>query len=163
MAGPKPFSTVERTRIRARADWFWQQVEKTDTCWNWTHSAGHHGYGRLWIGTRTVLAHRMAYDLVVGPIPDGLTIDHLCRNARCVNPAHLEAVDQQENVRRQYVDPSPRQRRAIDCPSCGHWRTRVLQSRRGRRRRRCVECGARFTTVEAVDNLSHASTGGVSA
>jgi hypothetical protein len=58
------------------------------------------GYGSFWDGSRAVRAHRYAYEIVHGPIPDGLTLDHLCRNRPCVNPAHLEAVSVQENIAR---------------------------------------------------------------
>lgn len=55
------------------------------------------GYGYITIAGRGRLAHRAAYELLVGPIPDGLTLDHLCRRPACVNPEHLEPVTQREN------------------------------------------------------------------
>ena len=79
---------------------FWPKVNKTETCWLWTAGCGSDGYGRLYVAGRHVLAHRFAYELLVGPIPEGLQIDHLCRVRLCVNPAHMEPVTQQENIRR---------------------------------------------------------------
>ncbi|MFE2047929.1 HNH endonuclease [Streptomyces sp. NPDC059459] len=69
-------------------------------CVIWTASYTGGGYGGFWNGTRLVRAHRFAYELLVGPIPEGLALDHLCRVRRCVAPAHLEAVTHLENVRR---------------------------------------------------------------
>lgn len=74
---------------------FWAKVEKTETCWLWTAGLVD-GYGRfrdngLW------LAHRWAYIHLVGPIPEGLEPDHLCRVRNCVRPAHLELVTRREN------------------------------------------------------------------
>jgi hypothetical protein len=73
----------------------------SDGCWNWTGALSRNGYGRF--GPQaglTVGAHRFAYELLVGPIPEGLDLDHLCRNRRCVNPAHLEPVGRSENLAR---------------------------------------------------------------
>jgi hypothetical protein len=85
---------------------FWLKVDRQDQgeCWRWTGAVAG-GYGRFWIGPgrargRPVQAHRFAYELLVGPIPDGLTIDHLCLNKLCVNPAHMEPVTGAENSRR---------------------------------------------------------------
>jgi HNH endonuclease len=77
---------------------FWTKVQRggDDDCWLWMASRGHHGYGRF----DQLAAHRVAYELIIGPIPAGLVIDHLCRNPSCVNPAHLEPVTQRENMRR---------------------------------------------------------------
>lgn len=80
---------------------FWAKVEKTETCWLWTASMGRGNYGRFYDEElRPVSAHRWAYEQLVGPIPDGLTLDHLCRVRHCVNPDHLEPVTQRENVER---------------------------------------------------------------
>jgi hypothetical protein len=78
---------------------FWAKVEKTDSCWLWTGST-RSAYGTFWNGQRAANAHRVAYELLVGPIPEGLELDHLCRVPTCVNPAHLEPVTHAENVRR---------------------------------------------------------------
>lgn len=72
-------------------------------CWEWQGSffAGK-AYGFLGVNGRPRYAHRVSYELHVGPIPDGLHIDHLCNVPRCVNPEHLEAVTREENRRRQH-------------------------------------------------------------
>lgn len=80
---------------------FWMKVEFTDTCWLRTamnDKAGYGSFNHTW--DRKVPAHRYAYEFCVGPIPEGLQIDHLCRVHNCVNPDHLEPVTARENVRR---------------------------------------------------------------
>lgn len=72
-------------------------------CWTWARSVDRNGYGHLHFQRRMWIAHRTAYEQFVGPIPNGMTLDHVCRNKRCVNPAHLEPVTQLENVRRYYA------------------------------------------------------------
>jgi len=78
-------------------------VAAPNGCWVWTGFIDRHGYGRFRVEGRvgkTLFAHRVSYELFVGPIPAGLQIDHLCRNHPCVNPRHLEPVTQKENCLR---------------------------------------------------------------
>lgn len=79
---------------------FMGKVEKTETCWLWRGAINPGGYGRIGEGSMVLQAHRVAYKLLVGPIPEGLHIDHLCGVRHCVRPDHLEAVTQAENNRR---------------------------------------------------------------
>lgn len=83
---------------------FWERVDKTEAgCWLWTGPLRPDGYGAIGAGGRggrTLRTHRLAYELVVGPIPDGLTLDHVCQVRACCNPAHLEPVTAEDNVRR---------------------------------------------------------------
>lgn len=79
-------------------DRFWMKVQKGPGCWNWTAST-RGGYGRFTAhrGGKTHLAHRFAYELVVGPIPEGKLLDHTCHNRQCVNPSHLRPVNPKQN------------------------------------------------------------------
>ena len=76
---------------------FWSKVNKTDTCWLWKASKNGYGYGKFWHNGKHQGAHRVAYEFIIGEIPKGLHIDHLCRVRHCVNPSHLEPVTQREN------------------------------------------------------------------
>lgn len=96
------WSTPPQTRRNTVED-FWAQVDKTsdpDGCWLWTGSIKRTGYGQMRLAGRRIITHRFAYELVVGPIPEGLQIDHLCRVRSCCNPAHLEPVTLKQNVLR---------------------------------------------------------------
>lgn len=82
---------------------FWSKARfDPDTgCFNWTaYRNKRGGYGRFRLHGRLEVAHRVGYELAGGTIPDGLTLDHLCRNTACVNPLHLEPVTVSENIRR---------------------------------------------------------------
>lgn len=81
---------------------FWARVDRRGPreCWEWTGWRCNRGYGRFRHEGRQVFVHRFSYELARESIPDGLTIDHLCRNTSCVNPAHMEVVSFSENTRR---------------------------------------------------------------
>ena len=91
-----------RRNLRER---FWEKVEITEGCWLWRAALSEHGYGVIRMSTprRMEMAHRVAYEMEVEPIPEGLELDHLCRNPRCVNPFHLEPVTHLVNMRRWMV------------------------------------------------------------
>jgi hypothetical protein len=99
---PAPDGSIEKAIAWGEATErrFWSKVEKTQDCWYWLGSRDRWGYGQFSVAGKQILAHRFAYTMVVGPIPRGLTIDHLCRVPACVNPAHLEAVTSRENTER---------------------------------------------------------------
>lgn len=120
---PKP-SPLER---------FWAKVDKTSGCWNWTGYVDKAGYGRFRFDGATRLSHRVAYQLIIGQVPDGLQLDHLCRNRRCCNPTHLEPVTNHEN--------SLRGERATKSHCVhGHEYTPENTIREANGRRRCRTC-----------------------
>jgi hypothetical protein len=114
---PTPFIRGHNANTRPEPR-FWAQVDKTEDCWIWTGFVGRSGYGYISVRGLKKVAHRYGYELTVGPIPDGLQLDHLCRVRTCVNPAHLEPVTLAENVRRGNA-PSAISARTDVCPN-GH-------------------------------------------
>lgn len=99
--GDGPFPVTGRRTVER----FWNKIDicGPNDCWLWTASTQSRGYGQFYLAGTVVLAHRLAYELVVGAVPDGQQVDHLCRVLRCCNPSHLESVTQQENILRQYT------------------------------------------------------------
>lgn len=142
------------------AERFWANVKtgSAEECWPWLGHIHHEGYGDLKYQARRIRAHRVAYEVTVGPIPDGLTLDHLCHtrdqtctggatclHRRCVNPAHLEPVPQLENM---YRGRSPHAFNALKThckngheftPENTYWRARG----RGRDCRKCTAISQR--------------------
>lgn len=78
------------------------RVSRDTGCWDWARARSSNGYGAAWDHRiqKMISAHRYIYEMLVGPIPDGATLDHLCRNRACVRPSHLEAVSLRENILR---------------------------------------------------------------
>jgi hypothetical protein len=85
----------ERTDLSER---FWAKVNKTDTCWLWTAGTTHSGYGSIRVKGKALRAHRVAYEMLVGPIPEGAVLMHSCDTPACCNPAHLSIGSQRENI-----------------------------------------------------------------
>lgn len=141
--------------LRAR---FAAKIERIpfSECWYWT--AGGHRYGQFWIGRpgRFVPAHVFSYETTIGPVSDGLELDHLCRTTLCVNPRHLEPVTHRMNILRGAA-PTARNARKTHCPS-GHPLSgeNLLSQRRPtgqvRRCRMCHSAQRRAATKGGVFN-----------
>jgi hypothetical protein len=107
---------------------FWSKIEPNSPvpeyapdlgpCWVWQGAPGENGYGYFWYDDKKRLAHRFSFELFIGPIPDGLTLDHLCRVTMCVHPRHLEPVTDRVNILRG-TGPGARNALATEC-AYGH-------------------------------------------
>ena len=102
----------------------WARVTKTDDCWLWTGARNDDGYGQIRIDGKNKYAHRVAYELLVGPIPQGMMLDH--RSAcpkNCVNPEHLRLADRSQNAQ-NHTGPRPDSKsgiRGVYQHACGKW------------------------------------------
>jgi len=119
------------------AERFWAKVNKDgpNGCWVWTAAKTSLGYGEFWPGgshgRAGVYSHRFSYQLMVGPIPNGLQLDHLCRNPSCCNPCHLQPVTQAENMRRGNAGSNMRVK--THCPHGHEYTSQNTRVYRGRR------------------------------
>lgn len=126
-------------RLRARI------VERGDGCWDWIGTRTSKGYGMARVDGRTTTAHRVVYEALVGPIPPGHHLDHSCRHAGCVNPAHVEPVTPAENRRRQVMlhGTDHYLGAKTHCPAGHAYSGRnlyVYVDRDGQAHRRCLAC-----------------------
>lgn len=85
-------------KVASLEERFWPKVEKSDGCWNWIASTSTPGYGQIFLKGKCISAHRLSYEINVGPIPDGMQIDHTCHNRRCVRPSHLRLATHKQNI-----------------------------------------------------------------
>jgi hypothetical protein len=117
---------------------FMSKVIKDDSgCWFWKGVIGSNGYSKIWYQGKEQLAHRVGYQLLIGEIPQGTELDHLCRNPQCVNPKHLEAVTHRENIIRG-MHPNVINHRNGTC-SRGHSLADAIRDKNGRVRN-CRTC-----------------------
>lgn len=139
---------------------FWSKIQKTETCWLWTGWIDDEGYGYTTVretgkkGKRSYRCHCAVYEQHVGPIPEGLVLDHKCRVRNCVNPDHLEPVTNIENLIRGNV-PWMVTRRTGLCPS-GHdlsieenVRVRTVMGRSRRECRMCIRAAKKRKAIAA--------------
>lgn len=123
------------TRIDER---FWKKIAVTDNgCWEFTGSKSN-GYGKVQRGGVKMPTHQFTWTRLVGPIPDGLEVDHLCRNRPCCNPEHLEPVTHRENVLRG-ESPCAKNAKKTHC-SKGHEYTPENIMKKYLPARQCLEC-----------------------
>lgn len=130
-------------------------IEKIDftiqaPCWIWAACKTKYGYGRFGLKGKTVLAHRFSYEMCKGRIPDGLVLDHLCRNPSCVNPDHLEAVTQRVNSIRG-IGWANINIKKTHCKR-GHEFTKENTVYKKDGTRRCKFCGNMYNKVKRQNN-----------
>jgi hypothetical protein len=122
------------------------KIKIGDGCWEWQGSKDKSGYGVFSMKNSSGLhkgfrAHRVTYEVLIGDIPDGLVIDHLCRNTSCVNPTHLEPVTNAENIRRG--ESGIHEKSKTRCPKFHPYdkeNTRYDVRKNGNIKRYCFEC-----------------------
>ena len=134
---------------------FFNKVKISGNCWNWQAAKTKSGYGLFRNNGRLILAHRFSYQLLKEGIPDGLTIDHLCRNRKCVNPEHLEAITLKENLMRGNTIPAKNSKKT-HCPK-GHEYNEERDSRGFRNCRICHASASKisYNKMKKVKNYSN--------
>ena len=124
------------------------EPEPNTGCWLWTGSTDGAGYGtakaRVDGRVRFCRAHRLVWERLIGPIPVGLYLDHVCRVRSCVNPAHLRAVTPRQNTLENSTGPTAQNAARTHCPKCGGPYQTYTRRRGARLRRDCRTCRAQY-------------------
>lgn len=140
-SGPKPRPIRQRILESIEVD--------TNGCWRWQKYVSENGYGHIGVpGTTPKWVHRVAYEAWIGPIPDGLHIDHLCRVRDCCNPEHLEPVTPRENVLRGTGFAAEHAKRT-HCPKGHPYDEENTYVRPGRGGRDCNTCRSMASRAKA--------------
>ncbi len=116
------------------------KIDASGDCWEWDGFVRSDGYARGFHNGRRDYVHRLIWEILVGPIPKGLDIDHLCRNRSCVNPDHLEPVTRGENLRRSHATIQAQETRRTHCPQGHAYSAANTYVSPGGSRRNCRTC-----------------------
>lgn len=145
-------------------DRFMSKVKKTSSCWEWTASTIHSGYGRFSVEGKMLLAHRVSFDLFTGTIPPGYFVCHTCDSPGCVNPDHLFLVTAQDNTDdtiskgRQVVLGPPLDIRSTQCKH-GHRytdkNTYLAITKAGNIHRTCRECKKNYYAKNSAQKIKN--------
>lgn len=128
--------------LKSPLESLWPKIEMTGSCWIWTGTVNRSGHGmsckKPKFGINSALVHRIFYETMVEHIPQGMEIDHLCRNPPCCNPSHMQVVTSKENFLRGN-NPCAINSRKTHCPK-GHELIPENLTQRKNGRRECKEC-----------------------
>ena len=125
---------------------FWDKVEITNSCWNWSGGKNKAGYGRISINHVMVLAHRFIYEIMESKIPRGIVIDHLCRNRSCVNPSHMDITTIGQNCMRG-DSPSAINSRKTHCGKGHQYNDNNMRIDPKTKKKRCIICQKEYDRI----------------
>ena len=135
---------------------FWDKIHKAGSCWEWTGCVLKSGYGQFFDEKKTY-AHRYSYKLYRGEVPVGFDVDHLCRNKKCVNPKHLEAVSHKENIHRSPIHMGVINRSKTHCKN-GHPYNEENTRKYGKNGRQCRTCQNTDARLRGTYSLAPTNT-----